>query len=78
MEEDVPGMRGSGSQFWGGVLNTHFWFDPSRDIAGILMTFWIPTSDFIPLRCASPTARPTLWHRPTPVFASGVITLVRV
>jgi methyl acetate hydrolase len=45
MEEDVSGMRGAGSQFWGGVLNTHFWFDPTNDIAGIFMTQLLPFLD---------------------------------
>lgn len=44
-EEDMPGMRSAGSQFWGGVLNTHFWFDPTRDLAGILMTQLVPFLD---------------------------------
>ena len=42
MEEDVPGMRASGSQAWAGVLNTHFWFDPARDVAGLIMTQTLP------------------------------------
>ncbi len=45
MEEDIPGMRSAGSQFWGGVLNTHFWFDPAHDFAGILMTQLLPFLD---------------------------------
>jgi CubicO group peptidase (beta-lactamase class C family) len=42
VEQDVPGMRAAGSQGWAGVLNTHFWFDPTRDIAGVLMTQTLP------------------------------------
>jgi CubicO group peptidase (beta-lactamase class C family) len=42
MEEDVPEMRAAGSQAWAGVLNTHFWFDPARDVAGIIMTQTLP------------------------------------
>ncbi|HTP73442.1 MAG TPA: serine hydrolase domain-containing protein [Burkholderiaceae bacterium] len=42
IEEDVPGMRSAGSQFWAGVCNTHFWFDPKKDVAGILMTQTLP------------------------------------
>jgi methyl acetate hydrolase len=38
VEKDVPGMRSAGSQGWAGVLNTHFWFDPAKDVAGIIMT----------------------------------------
>ncbi len=42
MEEDVPGMRTVGSQSWAGILNTHFWFDPRRDVAGLIMTQSLP------------------------------------
>ncbi|MGA2550650.1 MAG: serine hydrolase domain-containing protein [Burkholderiaceae bacterium] len=42
VEQDVPGMRSAGSQGWAGVLNTHFWFDPARDVAGIIMTQTLP------------------------------------
>ena len=42
MEEDVPEMRAAGSQAWAGVLNTHFWFDPARDVAGLIMTQTLP------------------------------------
>ncbi len=45
MEENIPGMRSKGSQFWGGVLNTHFWFDPERDLAAVLMTQLLPFLD---------------------------------
>jgi hypothetical protein len=27
------------------VLNTHFWFDPHRDMAGVLMTQLLPFFD---------------------------------
>jgi hypothetical protein len=42
VEEDIPGMRHAGSQGWAGVLNTHFWFDPQSDIAGLVMTQSLP------------------------------------
>lgn len=42
IEEDVPGMRSAGSQFWAGVCNTHFWFDPKKDVAGLIMTQTLP------------------------------------
>ena len=41
-EEDIPGMRHAGSQGWAGVLNTHFWFDPKANLAGLLMTQSLP------------------------------------
>ena len=45
MEQDVPGMRSAGSQTWAGVLNTHYWFDPAKDIAGIIMTQTLPFAE---------------------------------
>jgi methyl acetate hydrolase len=42
IEEDVPGMRSAGSQFWAGVLNTHCWFDPKKDVAAVLLTQSLP------------------------------------
>jgi methyl acetate hydrolase len=42
IEEDVPGMRSAGSQFWAGVLNTHCWVDPKKNIAAVLMTQSLP------------------------------------
>jgi methyl acetate hydrolase len=41
-DEDIPGMRSAGSQGWAGVLNTHFWFDPKANLAGLLMTQSLP------------------------------------
>lgn len=45
VEQDVPGRRAVGSQFWGGVLNTHFWLDPKNDRAGLFMTQALPFLD---------------------------------
>jgi methyl acetate hydrolase len=45
IEEDVPGMRSAGSQFWAGVLNTHCWFDPKRNIAAVLLTQSLPFAE---------------------------------
>jgi CubicO group peptidase (beta-lactamase class C family) len=42
VEQDVPGGRSAGSQGWAGVLNTHYWFDPQRDVAAVLMTQTLP------------------------------------
>ena len=42
MEEDVPGMRSAGTQSWAGVLNTHYWIDPSKDVAAVIMTQSLP------------------------------------
>jgi CubicO group peptidase (beta-lactamase class C family) len=41
-EADVPGMRSAGSQSWAGVLNTHYWFDPAKDVCAVLMTQTLP------------------------------------
>ena len=42
VEADVPGMRSAGSLGWAGVCNTHYWFDPQRDVAAVLMTQSLP------------------------------------
>ena len=44
-ESDIPGMRRAGSQSWAGVLNTHYWFDPKSDLAGIIMTQTLPFAE---------------------------------
>lgn len=41
-EVDIPGRRRAGSQSWAGVLNTHYWFDPRADVAGVIMTQSLP------------------------------------
>jgi CubicO group peptidase (beta-lactamase class C family) len=41
-EADIPGRRRAGSQSWAGVLNTHYWFDPTADVAGIITTQTLP------------------------------------
>ncbi len=41
-EQDVPGMRSAGSQCWAGVCNTHYWFDPSKNVAAVIMTQSLP------------------------------------
>lgn len=41
-EADIPGRRRAGSQSWAGVLNTHYWFDPASDLAGVIMTQTLP------------------------------------
>lgn len=42
VEADVPGMRSAGSQAWAGVLNTHYWMDPAKDVIGLIMTQTLP------------------------------------
>jgi CubicO group peptidase (beta-lactamase class C family) len=41
-EEDIPGKRSAGSQSWAGVLNSHYWIDPARDVAAVIMTQTLP------------------------------------
>ena len=42
VDEDVLGMRRAGSVAWAGVCNSHYWIDPSSDIAGLFMTQTLP------------------------------------
>ena len=44
-EEDIPGMRSAGSQGWAGVLNSHYWFDPTANAIGLLMTQSLPFAE---------------------------------
>lgn len=44
-EDAIPGMRAAGSLTWAGVLNTHYWIDPDRDIAVLFMTQMMPFCD---------------------------------
>jgi methyl acetate hydrolase len=39
------GGRSAGSSSWAGLLNTHYWIDPSRRIAGVFMTQVQPFGD---------------------------------
>ncbi|NMG39916.1 serine hydrolase [Chelativorans sp. ZYF759] len=45
LDEDAPGRRRAGSQFWAGALNTHSWLDPQTGIAGLFMTQLAPFAD---------------------------------
>jgi methyl acetate hydrolase len=45
VDEDVSGMRSAGSQFWAGVLNTHFWFDPKKNVAAVILTQSLPFAE---------------------------------
>lgn len=44
-EETAPTGRSAGSLFWGGLLNTYFWIDPAKNIAGVYMTQILPFCD---------------------------------
>lgn len=39
---DIPGKRSAGTQSWAGVCNTHYWVDPSKDLAAVIMTQSLP------------------------------------
>jgi methyl acetate hydrolase len=41
----APNARGTGSYTWGGIFNTHFWGDPTRDIGVVFMTQTLPFYD---------------------------------
>jgi CubicO group peptidase (beta-lactamase class C family) len=41
-EGDAPGMRSAGTQGWAGVCNSHYWFDPAKDVAAVIMTQSLP------------------------------------
>jgi len=41
-DADIPGKRSAGSLGWAGVCNTHYWIDPARDLAAVLMTQSLP------------------------------------
>ncbi len=43
--EDQPGQRVAGSLAWAGLYNTYFWIDPTRDVAGVLLTQILPFAD---------------------------------
>jgi CubicO group peptidase (beta-lactamase class C family) len=43
--EQPRGMRSAGSHCWAGALNTFFWFDPPRNIAGVLLMQSLPFVD---------------------------------
>lgn len=41
-ESDIPGKRSAGTQSWAGVCNTHYWVDPAKDVAAVIMTQSLP------------------------------------
>ncbi len=44
-DEAVAGVRSPGSLSWGGINNTHFWVDPKRGIAAVIMMQVLPFYD---------------------------------
>ena len=41
----VPELRSAGSLSWGGIFNTHFWIDPERSIAAVVLMQVLPYYD---------------------------------
>ena len=41
----VAGKRAPGSQSWGGINNTYFWWDPTRGVAGVILMQFLPFAD---------------------------------
>ena len=44
-EHDISGMRSAGAQGWAGLLNSHYWFDPAKEVAAVFMTQSLPFAD---------------------------------
>jgi CubicO group peptidase (beta-lactamase class C family) len=40
-----PAGRAAGSLTWAGLANTYFWFDPTRSVAGVILTQSLPFVD---------------------------------
>ncbi len=40
-----PNMRSAGSLSWGGIFNTHFWIDPRRSVAAVVLMQVLPYYD---------------------------------
>ena len=43
--KEDPDLRSAGSYTWAGIYNTHFWVDPKRGIAGVIMFQVLPFYD---------------------------------
>jgi methyl acetate hydrolase len=43
--EDAPVGRTAGSLAWAGLANTYYWIDPTRRIAGVILTQVLPFAD---------------------------------
>lgn len=41
-EADIPGRRHAGSLSWAGVLNSHYWIDPTAGLAAVIATQTLP------------------------------------
>jgi len=43
--EEAPTGRSAGSLAWAGLANTYYWIDPSKRVAGVIMTQILPFAD---------------------------------
>jgi CubicO group peptidase (beta-lactamase class C family) len=43
--QPVPDARSANSLTWAGIFNTYYWIDPSKHIAGVIMTQVLPFAD---------------------------------
>ena len=43
--KENPNLRSPGSYTWAGIYNTHFWVDPKRQIAAVIMMQVLPFYD---------------------------------
>jgi CubicO group peptidase (beta-lactamase class C family) len=43
--KENPNLRSAGSYTWAGIYNTHFWVDPKRGIAGVILFQVLPFYD---------------------------------
>lgn len=48
--EDAPAGRSAGSLAWAGVINSYYWIDRKRKLAGLVMTQILPFADPIVLK----------------------------
>ena len=42
---EYPGGRAAGSLAWAGLLNTYYWIDPAKRVAGVILTQMLPFFD---------------------------------
>lgn len=43
--QEGPAGRSGGNLSWSGLANTYFWVDPSKQVAGVIMTQVLPFAD---------------------------------
>jgi len=41
-DNELTGLRSPGSYSWGGIYNTHFWVDPEKEIAAVILMQMLP------------------------------------